>query len=113
MLAAVALTIAGCGSGRSATVGLDVDVYLHPSSADPIDTILQTAIAKRLSDSEVTRQSLIHVRVAEGVVILTGTAPSQNEKDEAERIARLTELTLNGETIRPKDPVTNRVTTQR
>jgi hypothetical protein len=92
-------------------VGLDVDLYLHPTSADPVDILLQTAITKRLNDSSATRFSLIHVRVDDRTVILTGTA-AEEVRSEAERIAQQTELTLNGESIRPKQPVSNRITTK-
>ena len=107
----IMMALAGCGGSRAATLGLDVDLYLHPSSADPVDIILQTAIAKRLNDNAVTQLSLIHVRVENMTVILTGTAEAEI-RVEAERIARQTELTLNGEAIRPRDPVTNRISTR-
>jgi BON domain-containing protein len=104
-------TLGGCANRNKTTVGLDVDLYVHPTSADPMDIILQTAISKRLSDSRVGKVSLVHVRVEDKVVILTGTATAEARK-EAERIAEQTELTLNGEMIRPKMPITNRITTQ-
>jgi hypothetical protein len=103
--------LAGCARNTKTTVGLDVDLYLHPTSADPVDILLQTAITKRLSDSSATRFSLIHVRVDDRTVILTGTAEEQ-VRSEAERIAQQTELTLNGEAIRPKQPISNRITTK-
>ena len=103
--------LAGCAKDTKTTVGLDVDLYLHPTSADPVDILLQTAITKRLNDSSTTRFSLIHVRVDDRTVILTGTAVEQ-VRSEAERIAQQTELTLNGESIRPKQPVSNRITTK-
>ena len=103
------IIIAGC-SGKKTVVGVDVDLYLHPSSADPADVLLQTAIAKRLAESEVTRQSLIRVAVVDGAVTLTGTARSRDAIEEAGRIAEQTELMLNGDAIRPKAPVTNKIT---
>lgn len=102
------LWAAGCSS-KKATLGLDVNVYLHPSSSDPGDILLQTAITKRLTSSSTTRESLIHVRVEDRVVILTGTAKPDARK-EAEALARATRLTLNEESIVPKD-VTNRIET--
>ena len=101
----------GCAKDTKTTLGLDVDLYLHPTSADPVDILLQTAIAKRLSDSSITKLSLIHVRVDDKTVILTGTA-KEEVRSEAERIAQQTELTLNGESIRPKQPISNRITTK-
>jgi hypothetical protein len=103
--------LAGCSKRNKTTLGLDVDLYVHPTSSDPLDIILQTAISKRLNDSRLTKLSLVHVRVEDKVVILTGAATAEARK-EAERIAEQTELTLNGETIRPKMPITNRITTQ-
>ena len=107
----VLFALAGCARDTKTTVGLDVDLYLHPTSADPVDILLQTAITKRLNDSSATRFSLIHVRVDDRTVILTGTA-AEEVRSEAERIAQQTELTLNGESIRPKQPVSNRITTK-
>ena len=109
----IAICLTGCAGKQPPVVGLDVNVYLHPSSSDLMDALLQTGIAKRLSDSTLIGPSVIHVQVADGAVTLTGTAKTQDAKDEAERIARGTELTLNGTAIRPKDPITNRITTQR
>ncbi len=105
------MTLTGCGGSRKTALGLDVDLYLHPTSADPLDVILQTAITKRLNESDVTRLSLIHVRVEDRNVILTGTAKAA-ARDEAERIAMQTDVTLNGESIRPRMPVTNRIDTK-
>ena len=101
--------LAGCGRKKT-VVGVDVDLYLHPSSTDPSDILLQTAITKRLADSATTRQSMIRVIVADRAVTLTGTARSQSMIDDAARIAQQTELTLNGDAIRPKTPVTNKIT---
>jgi osmotically-inducible protein OsmY len=105
-----AMAFAGCSESRKTTLGLDVNLYLHPTSADPVDIILQTAITKRLNESSVTKLSLIHVRVEDKAVTLTGTAKA-DVRDEAERIARETEMTLNGESIRPRDPITNKIVT--
>jgi len=106
-----AAAFAGCNSSRKTTLGLDVNVYLHPSSSDPADVLLQTAITKRLNESNITRLSLIHVRVEERTVILTGSAKA-DVKREAEKLARGTTLTLNGETIQPRDQIDNRIETQ-
>lgn len=105
------LAIAGCSRSHKTTVGLDLDVYLHPNSADPMDIILQTAITKRLDDDAATKLTAIHVRVEDRTVILTGTAPPDVSKA-AERIALQTQLTLNGEPIRPREPITNRINTR-
>src|SRR5215471_20533317 len=77
LIALVGFALSACAKNNKTTVGLDVDLYLHPTSADPVDILLQTAITKRLSDSSVTRFSLIHVRVDDRAVILTGAATEQ------------------------------------
>lgn len=105
------MALAGCSESRKTTLGLDVDLYLHPTSADPVDVILQTAITKRLNENSVTKLSLLHVRVEDGAVILTGTAKAE-VREQAERIAEQTELTLNGESIRPRGPITNKIVTK-
>jgi len=107
MILLIVIALGGCSKRN--TVGLDVDLYVHPTSADPLDIILQTAITKRLNDSAITKLSLIHVRVQDGVVILTGTA-TEKAKNEAKRIAEKTKLTLSREDIAPEDIVPKAVT---
>ena len=103
----------GCGVPKK-IVGLDVDVYLHPSSSDSADILLQTGIDRRLADSPQTKGSLIHVRVAGGLVTLTGAVRNAATKDAAEQIARDTELTLNGTAIRvARENVRNQITVER
>ena len=104
----VMMALTGCAKNGKPTLGLDVDLYVHPTSADPLDILLQTAISKRLGDSKITQNSLIHVRVEDRTVILTGTAKADVGK-EAERIAKETRLTLNDVAIVPKSPISNRI----
>jgi osmotically-inducible protein OsmY len=113
VLIAGALLMAGC-SGNKKTVGLDVDVYLHPSSSDTTDILLQAGIDKRLADSPSTKGALIHVRVSGGLVTLTGAAKNLATKDAAGQIARETELTLNGTAIRvSRENLRNQITIER
>lgn len=113
MLIAGALLMAGC-SGNKKTVGLDVDVYLHPTSSDSTDILLQAGIDKRLADNPSTKGGVIHVRVTGGSVTLTGTVRNQAAKDAAEQIARDTEITLNGAAIRvARDNVRNQIAVER
>jgi hypothetical protein len=108
-----ALLTVGC-SGNKKTVGLDLDVYLHPTSSDSTDILLQAGIDKRLADIPSTKGSLIHVRVIGGIVTLTGTVKNPATKDAAEQIARETEVTLNGAAIRvAKESVRNQITVER
>ena len=92
------MALSGCNRHKT-TIGLDVDLYVHPTSADPLDIILQTAISKRLNDAKTVKLSLIHVRVEDKLVILTGTSTDEGRK-EAGRITMETVVTLNGEPIR-------------
>jgi len=106
-----ALLFSGC-SGNKKTVGLDVDLYLHASSSDPADVMLQAGIGKRLDASDVSKTGTVHVRVVDGVVTLSGTVRNAAGKSEAERIAMSTELTLNGTPIRPAGAVRNQLTVE-
>ena len=53
----------GCGGPERRTVGLDVDLFLNPTSGDLTDVLLQTGITKRLADDNDTKSQIIHVRV--------------------------------------------------
>ena len=92
---ASAVLLCACG-GHPARVDLGVDLYMHPDSASPQDVILQAAISKNLRDNEVTRRELIHVRVFELTAYLTGAVKQASSKQEAERIAAATKVTLSG-----------------
>ena len=105
------LFLSGCGPERR-TVGLDVDVFLHPSSSDLTDVLLQTGIAKRLEADADTKLGIIHVRVVNGMVVLSGAVGSARAKDRAEQIARETILTLNGEEIKATTPISNLIEIQ-
>jgi osmotically-inducible protein OsmY len=107
-----AVLLSGCASTKQ-TVGLDVDVYLHPSSSDSTDVLLQAGIDKRLADTPATKNSLIHVRVFGGIVTLTGTVKSQTIREVAEQITRETELTLNGTAIRVANDIRNQIEVER
>jgi hypothetical protein len=107
-----ALFISGCGAERR-TVGLDVDVFLHPGSTDANDVLLQTGITKRLADDAETQRGIIHVRVVEGVVVLSGAVRSSEMRERAELIARETVVKLNEAPIRAVGAVTNRIEIQR
>jgi hypothetical protein len=107
------LLMTGC-SGNKKTVGLDLDVYLHPTSSDSTDILLQAGIDKRLADIPSTKGSLVHVRVTGGIVTLTGTVKNPATKDAAEQIARETEVTLNGTAIHvARENIRNQITVER
>ena len=68
----LALALAACGS-KPANLNLGVDLYLHPDSAAPADVMLQAAIQERINQHESLRRDVIHVRVYQLNVFLSGT----------------------------------------
>ncbi len=114
-LVALSVTLAGCGSKK--LIRLDVDLYLHPQASQPTDLVLQAAIRKRLAEFQEKRPVIVHVRVLEGIVFLSGTAKTEEDIQTVDWIARTTEVTLHevdGKEVkwRPKC-VVNRMNGQR
>src|SRR4249920_2534704 len=107
-VALAAIFVVGCGPEQR-KVGLDVDVFLNPSSADLTDVLLQTGIAKRLADDTETKAAIIHVRVLNGVVILSGAVRSPDVKTKAEKIAKDTVVKVNEASIQTRMDVANRI----
>lgn len=108
----LAFLVAGCGPEKR-TVGLDVDVYLHPGSSDLADVLLQTGISRRLEQDPETKDGIIHVRVVNGLVVLSGAVGSEAAKQKAESIALSTVVRVNDEPIQARMPVSNRIDVQR
>ena len=106
------ILLSGCASQKKTTVGLDVDVYMHPTSADPADILLQTGIGKRLAEDSVTKSGIIHVRVNNGMVILSGAVKSDAIKSKARQVALDTEVRLNGTAILPDRRIENQIEVQ-
>jgi hypothetical protein len=104
--------IAGCGGAEKKTVGLDVDLYLHPTSSDSADVLLQAGIDRRLAEAEAIKGSIIHVRVTDGVITLTGAVKSKTTKEKAEEIAMSTDVKLNGVSIWPNKKMNNQIDVQ-
>ncbi|HZP02006.1 MAG TPA: BON domain-containing protein [Terriglobia bacterium] len=111
VLALAAAFSIGCSRHERPVAALDVNLYLHPEAANADDLILETAIQKRLAANEATRSATIHVRVIDRTVFLSGAVDSVKAKEEAARVAESTEITLNGEPIKPSLPVRNSITT--
>lgn len=88
------------GCHKKNIVGLSVDVYLHPEAGTPDDLLLQTAIQKQIDVNDVTKNSLIHVRVVDRIAFLTGTVRTQAEKQKANDIAQAINLSVNQDLIR-------------
>ena len=87
------LCLAACG-GRPARVALGVDVYLHPDSAEPRDLILQAAIRERLDQIAAKRRDQVYVRVFNLTAFLSGAVKDPCSKDEAQRAAEATKVTV-------------------
>lgn len=109
ILGLVASISFACTRRQQPLAALDVNLYLHPEAASADDLILQTAIQKRLARNDATRSAGIHVRVIDRTVFLSGDVDSIKTKDEATRIAESTEISLNGESIKPSLPVRNSI----
>lgn len=109
MLGFLTVLSIGCSRRQRPLAALDVNLYLHPEAASADDLILQTAIQKRLAGNEATRSAAIHVRVIDRTVFLSGDVDSMKTKDEATKIAESTEISLNGESVKPSLPVRNSI----
>jgi osmotically-inducible protein OsmY len=99
------LTLAGCR--KKSTIALNVDLYLHPEAATSDDLLLQTAIQKQLSSNDITKNSLIHVRVVDRIAFLNGSVGTQSEKQRANEIAQAVAVTVDQVTIRTKEVQNN------
>ena len=108
LLALALLLGMGC-SGRKTNVGLDVDMYLHPESSSPDDLLLETAIRKQLKETDQTKESIIHIRVIDSVVFLSGSVKSEAIKEKASTIASGTEVSINTQPIKRASLVKNRI----
>lgn len=90
------------GCRKKSAIGLDVDLYLHPESASPDDVLLQVGIQKELSKNEDLR--LIHVRVVDEIVFLSGTVRKPDQKQTAGETAESTEIIVNNkDRVRAKE----------
>jgi len=103
------MILTGCAERNKPVVGLDVDLYLHPESTQGDDLILQSAIQKELSADPATRNDIIHVRVIDGIIFLSGTVRNQSDKLMAEDLAAKIEVTVNGRSVRASGPVKSRL----
>lgn len=94
---------------KKARVGVDLDLYLHAESSALDDTILRSAIRKRLHDNSATQNAAIQVQVTQRVVFLSGRVNSRATSDTAAQIAQNTEAVINGEVIKTSEPVHNQI----
>ncbi len=84
-------------------VDLGVDVYLHPESARIEDVILQAAIRKKLMETPSLNAGLVHVRVIDGFVFLSGSVASAGERAKVAELARAVDVRVDGKPIKPAD----------
>jgi osmotically-inducible protein OsmY len=101
LVLALGLLLAGC-SQQDRRVDLNVDLFLHPQAASADDLLLLAAVRKRLIESRPSDAGLLHVRVAQGVVFLSGTASTEQARAEIEKTALSTEVAVNGSSLRPQ-----------
>ena len=100
--------LTACG-GKKTHVGLEVDLYMHPEASSPNDLLLQSAIRKQLKETEHTQQSLIHVRVSDSIVFLSGTVKTQEIKDAATAVATDTVVSVSNQPGSRATQVINRL----
>ena len=92
---ALAIALGACGS-RPANLNLGVDLYLHPDSAAPADVMLQAAIQELINQHESLRREVVHVRVYQLNVFLSGTVKDPCAAGKiAEQIADSTTVQVN------------------
>jgi hypothetical protein len=96
------LTLVGCRKNPP-RVDLGVDLYLHPESAGVDDVILQAAIRRSILEGLAPKAGLVHVRVVEGVVFLTGSVFSEQERSRAAEIARTIDIRIDGKQLKPAE----------
>lgn len=84
-------------------VDLGVDLYLHPETATAEDAILQAAIRRQIVEALKPNAGLVHVRVIDKIVFLSGSVASDQDRMKAETIARNIDVRVNGTAIQPTD----------
>jgi hypothetical protein len=94
--------LAGCQKNPP-RVDLGVDLYLHPEAASTDDVILQAAIRRKILEALAPKAGLVHVRVVDGVVFLSGSVPSDQDRKKADEIARTIDVRIDGKAIKPAD----------
>jgi osmotically-inducible protein OsmY len=105
---AVLAFTASCGSQRN-PIALDMDLYLHPEGARGDDLLLQTAIQQKMVQDREVGKSLVHVRVVDGLVMLSGKVISEELKKRAGALASETVVRVDDRRIEPALPVRNAI----
>jgi hypothetical protein len=93
------------GNGNNANTGITREVD------DQLRSKVRQNLTEQSGNSNTGLSALdIEVGVAKGKVTLTGTVRSQAAKDEATRIARETEVEVNGQKFKPTEVDASRLT---
>jgi osmotically-inducible protein OsmY len=109
MLLLSCFLLTGCSGKNKPIASLDIDLYLHPEAARGDDLLLQSAIEAELRADNLTRGGIIHTRVIQGIVFLSGTAQTVEVSRKAEEIAGRTEVAVNGRAIKTQEKVRNQL----
>jgi hypothetical protein len=106
------LTLVSC-SQRPPRVDLGVDLYLHPEAAGSDDAILQAAIRKRIVEELEPNGGLLHVRVIDKVVFLSGSVKTDQDRDKAKAIAENIKIMIDDKQLKPGKVENERLTVPR
>ena len=94
------LTMISC-SQRPPRIDLGVDLYLHPEAASSDDAILQAAIRKRIVEELRPNGGLVHVRVIDKTVFLSGSVKTDADRENAKSIAEKISIVIDGNPVKP------------
>ena len=94
------LTLVSC-SQRPPRVDLAVDLYLHPEAAGSDDAILQAAIRKRIVEELKPNGGLVHVRVIDKTVFLSGSVRTEADRQKAKSIAEDIKILIDDTQLKP------------
>ena len=94
------LTLISC-SQRPPRIDLGVDLYLHPEAATSDDAILQAAIRKRIVEGLKPNGGLVHVRVIDKTVFLSGSVKNDADRENAKSIAEKISIVIDGNPLKP------------
>jgi len=103
------VTLVSC-SQRPPRVDLGVDVYLHPEAAGSDDAILQAAIRKRIVEELKPDGGLVHVRVIDKTVFLSGMVRTEADRQTATSIAENIRIVIDDAPLKPGKVETGRLT---
>ena len=109
VLISSSLLLTSCSGRNTPVASLNIDLYLHPEAARGDDLLLQSAIETELLANDLTRSGLIHTRVINGIVFLSGAVQNSEVRKKAEEIAGQTVVSVNGRAIKTAEKVRNQL----